>query len=74
MKGLAIAASVVLLIGAVAVSILVFSVVLTAMAVGAVYLWWKTRSIRRQMRAQRRDLNIIEGEVVRDRTEEMTRR
>jgi len=59
------------LIGAVAISFVVFVIVLTALVVIGLYLWWKTRHFRRQLKEQ---LNAqrpaaprgvtIEGEVI----------
>jgi hypothetical protein len=65
-KVLAVAASAILLLSAIAISIVVFAVVLAGLLVVGVYLWWKTRELRKQMRAQGHDAGIIEGEIVRD--------
>jgi Flp pilus assembly protein TadB len=62
---LTLAGGAVLLVGAIAISIVVFVVVLAAIVVFGLYLWWKTRHIRRQLRARRHDDNVIEGEVIR---------
>lgn len=61
-----------MLIGAVAISFVVFVIVLAALLVIGLYLWWKTRHFRRQLEEQ---LNAqragpprgdtIEGEVIR---------
>ena len=40
------------LIGAIAISIVVFAVVAALILVGGLYLWWKTRDLRKQMRAR----------------------
>lgn len=64
----------VVLAGAVFVVMLMFSVVAFAAvaAVGLVvwgWLWWKTRDLRKQMRATReqsRDGLVLEGEVIRE--------
>lgn len=62
---LAFAAGVVVLAAAVAISIVVFAVVLAALLLFGIYVWWKTRDLRRQMRAQRADNDVIEGEFIR---------
>jgi len=59
------ALAVVLLVGAFVVSVFVFAIVATAVLLVGGYLWWKTRELRRQLRAQKG--RVIEGEVVRDR-------
>jgi len=69
-KILTIIATTVLLIGAVAMSIVVFAVALTGVALFGAYLWWKTRHLRKQMRDQMRDARssdstVIEGEIIR---------
>jgi hypothetical protein len=60
------------LIGAVAISFVVFVIVLTVLLVVGLYVWWKTRHFRRQLKeqlnAQRSGAppgDIIEGEVIR---------
>jgi len=60
------ALAVVLLVGAFVVSVFVFAIVATAVLLVGGYLWWKTRELRRQLRAQKG--RVIEGEVVRDRS------
>jgi len=69
---LAVAAGTLVLIGAVAISFVVFVIVLTALLVIGLYVWWKTRHFRRQLKeqlnAQRSDTprgDIIEGEFTR---------
>jgi hypothetical protein len=59
------------LVGAVAISFVVFVVVLSALLVIGVYLWWKTRHLRRQLgeqlnaqRARPPRGETIEGEVI----------
>ena len=68
---LTIAAGALVLVGAVAISFVVFVIVLTALLIVGLYLWWKTRHIRRQLEEK---LNAsrpaaprgetIEGEVI----------
>lgn len=74
---LTVAAGTVVLIGAVAISFVVFVAVLAVLLVFGIYLWWKTRPIRRQLeerlnaqRAAGADAargETIEGEVIRKR-------
>jgi Flp pilus assembly protein TadB len=51
-------------------SVVLFAVVVTVGALAWGYLWWKTRALRRQMRAQppggSRGGLVIEGEVIRE--------
>ena len=68
---LAVAAGALVLVGAVAISFVVFVIALAAILVIGLYIWWKTRHFRRQLReqlnAQRPDTprgDIIEGEVI----------
>jgi hypothetical protein len=68
---LTVAAGTLVLIGAVAISFVVFVVVLAALLVIGVYVWWKTRHLRRQLEerlnAQRAGPargETIEGEVI----------
>jgi hypothetical protein len=53
-----------LLVGAVAVSIVLFAVTLTVLLGIGIYLWWKTRDLRKQMRGPPEG-DVIEGEAVR---------
>lgn len=80
---LTVAAGAVVLIGAVAISFVVFVIVLTALLVIGLYVWWKTRHVRRQLaeqlNARRAEAaaprgDIIEGEVIRKRDSEEPRR
>lgn len=59
-------AGIVVIVGAFAVSLVVFAAVAAATLVVGSYLWWKTRTLRRQMREQPPGGRIIEGEVIRD--------
>ncbi len=73
-KLLALATGAVLLVGAVAISIAVFAAAAAGLLVVGLYVWWKTRDLRKQMRAASSnhavsnpaviDGEIIEGEVV----------
>ena len=58
--------AIVLLVGTLALSLFVIAAGALAAAVAGSYLWWKTRELRRQLRAQKG--RVIEGEVVRDRS------
>jgi Flp pilus assembly protein TadB len=69
---LTVVAGTLVLVGAVAISFVVFVIVLTALLVIGLYLWWKTRHVRRQLaeqlNAQRSSAprgETIEGEVIR---------
>lgn len=65
-----------MLVGAVAISFVVFVIALATILVIGLYVWWKTRHFRRQLReqlnAQRSDIpradtprgDVIEGEVI----------
>ena len=61
---LAVVASVAVLIGAVAVSFVLFAVALTALVTLGIYVWWKTRHLRKQLRARAPPGGtVIDGEV-----------
>jgi hypothetical protein len=61
---LAVAASVAVLIGAVAVSFVLFAVALTVIVAFGIYVWWKTRHLRRQLRTRAPPGGtVIEGQV-----------
>ncbi len=55
-------------------SLVAFAVAAVVGTLGAAWLWWKTRDLRREMRAQMEnpprpaDGYVIEGEVIRDDT------
>ena len=80
-KILAVTVSAAILVGAIAVSVVVFFIALTAVLIFGLYVWWKTRALRKHLRAQRqeaqeqasaryegahRDGDVIEGEVIRE--------
>ncbi len=65
-KVLAGAVGVVLLLTALAFSLVLFAVALTGGLVLWGYLWWKTRTLRKQMRERPLGGHVIEGEVIRD--------
>jgi ABC-type phosphate transport system auxiliary subunit len=65
-KVLAVAASAVLLLASIAVSLIVFAFALAIVLVGGLILWWKTRDIRKHLRTEAAaDGTVIEGEVIR---------
>jgi hypothetical protein len=68
---LTIAAGTLVLIGAVAISFVVFVIVLTVLTVIGLYIWWKSRHLRRQLaehlnapRSTAPRGETIEGEVI----------
>jgi hypothetical protein len=70
---LAVAGGLLVLAGAVAISLVVFAVALAAVLVFGLWFWWKKRDVIKQMRAQMRkppptspydNGNVIEGEVI----------
>jgi hypothetical protein len=80
-KILAVTVSAALLVGAIAISLVVFVIALSAVLIFGLYVWWKTRGLRAQIRAQREEAlrqasgryegkppegDIIEGEVIRE--------
>lgn len=58
-------AAAVALVGAIAMSIVGFAVVLTALCVFGLYFWWKLRQLRRQAPSRPAQDDVIEGVVVR---------
>jgi hypothetical protein len=63
-KILAVAASAVVLIGAVAISFVLFTIALAVLVGFGAYVWWKTRDFRRQLRTEfPKEGTVIEGEV-----------
>jgi protein-S-isoprenylcysteine O-methyltransferase Ste14 len=78
LKGLLLLGGVVTLVSAFVVSLVFVAIGLAIVLIFGGYLWWKTRELRRQMRARMQeqsqpwsDGNVIEGEVI---TREQTRR
>jgi Flp pilus assembly protein TadB len=55
-----------LLIGTVAISFVLFVVALAGLLVVGVYVWWKTRDLRRELKFRSQGGDVIEGEVIRD--------
>jgi hypothetical protein len=70
LKALVVVGGVVMLASAFLVSVALLAIGLAVVLVGGGYLWWKTRGLRRQMRARvqnqspRYDGDAIEGEVI----------
>jgi hypothetical protein len=63
---LAVAASAVLVVGSIAVSLIMFAFVLTILLVCGLYLWWKTRDLRKHLYTRPApDGVVIDGEVIR---------
>jgi Flp pilus assembly protein TadB len=58
-------AAAVALVGAIAMSIVVFAIALTALFVLGLYFWWKLRQLRRRTISQPAHDDVIEGVVVR---------
>jgi Flp pilus assembly protein TadB len=63
-KALTFAAAAVLLVAAIAISLAVFAVAMIGVLVVGAYIWWRTRDLRKQMRASSSDSNVIEGRVI----------
>jgi hypothetical protein len=63
-KILAVAAGAVVLIGAVAISFVLFAIALAVLVAFGIYVWWKTRDLRRRLRTEPPgEGTVIEGEV-----------
>lgn len=80
LKTFAAIAGVVVLAGALVLSLAIFAFALVAIAVFGGYLWWKTRELRRHMAAARenpptaeRRADVIEGVVTSKRWSEIDR-
>ncbi len=78
LKALVVVGGAVTLAGAFVVSLVVLAIGLAFLLTFGGYLWWKTRELRRQMRARMQEQSqpwaggdVIEGEVI---TRERTRR
>ena len=78
LKGLVVLGGALALAGAFLLSLVFLAIGLAVVLVGGGYLWWKTRELRRQMRARMQEQSqpwsagdVIEGEVI---TRERTRR
>lgn len=65
-KALATAAGIVLVAAGFLLSLLAFAAVATIGLLGALYLWWRTRELRRQMGNHPPGGRVIEGEIIRD--------
>ena len=78
LKGLVVLGGTVALAGAFVLSLVFLAIGLAVVVVVCGYLWWKTRELRRQMRARMQEQSqpwsagdVIEGEVI---SQEQTRR
>jgi uncharacterized iron-regulated membrane protein len=65
-KTLAAGAAGVMLLSAIALSLVFFAVALAGVAVFGLYLWWKTRAVRKTMRSAPIDDDVIDGVIVRE--------
>jgi hypothetical protein len=65
-KVAAVTGGAVMLLSALALSIVFFAGLLMVVLVGGGYLWWKTRELRKQLRTQSAHDDVIEGVVVRE--------
>lgn len=65
-KTLAVVGAGVLVVSAIALSLVVFAIVLTGLVAGGAYLWWKTRKLRRATRTRFAEGDVIEGVVIRE--------
>jgi hypothetical protein len=67
-KVLAVVVGAALLVGAVAVSFVLFAVALAGILIFGIYVWWKTRHLRkelsRELSARSQGGTVIEGEVI----------
>ena len=83
---LTVATGALVLIGAIAVSIVVFAIALVVILGVGIYLWWNTRKVRQHLREQMaaqtqtqpppprfNDDNVIEGEVIKKDESETSR-
>ncbi|MBX5463835.1 MAG: hypothetical protein IRZ28_22445 [Steroidobacteraceae bacterium] len=62
-KVLSVTAAAVVLISAVAVSLVLFAVALVALVVFGLYLWWKTRAVRKELRAWSQEMDVQGAEA-----------
>ena len=65
-KFLTAVASAAVLVVAFMLSLLIFAVLVTIALLAGTFLWWKTRTLRRQMRERPPGGRVIDGEVIRD--------
>jgi len=72
-KVLAVVVGVAFLVGAVAISFVLFAIALTGLLIFGVYVWWKTRDLRRELKFRAQGGDIIEGEVNPDVSRPQTR-
>jgi Flp pilus assembly protein TadB len=67
-KFLTAVASAAVLVVAFMLSLLIFAAVAAIALLAGSYLWWKTRTLRRQMRERPPGGRVVDGEVIRDTT------
>lgn len=65
-KALATAAGIALVGAGIVLSLLAFIAVAALGLLGALYLWWRTRALRRRMREHPPGGRVIEGEATRE--------
>jgi Flp pilus assembly protein TadB len=65
-KFLTVVASAAVLVVGFMLSLLILAVVVAIALLAGVFLWWKTRALRRQMRERPPGGRVIDGEVIRD--------
>jgi hypothetical protein len=65
-KALSAVASIIVLMVAFIVSFVVFAAVASLALLAGVYIWWKTRALRRHLRENPPGGRVIEGQVVSD--------
>ena len=63
-----------LLVAAFMFSLLVFAILVTGGLLAWGYLWWKTRDLRGQMREEPPGGRVIEGEAIRDESNDKVER
>lgn len=63
-KGLTIAATAIVLVSAVALSLVFLALAMSALIVFGVYFWWRTRHVRKELRRHFAQGEVIEGTVV----------
>ena len=59
-------ASAAVLVVAFMFSLVIFAAFAAVALAGGIYLWWKTRALRRQLRERAPGGRVIEGEVIRE--------
>lgn len=65
-KAFALAAAGLVLVSAIAISLVFFALAVVALAAFGVYLYWRTRHVRKQMRSTFEGGAVIDGVVIRE--------